>query len=167
MAAAQLAVIDRDTKSSLKVLVGGELTGNAFGDEFYLSTLAGSPMSAALGNCLVSPSDASAATVQRLIQRLDDPWQDRDRLVVEIDKRSLGAESARHILTHNWTDGDGTSYRTWLLQSDHARDRLVTVTEIAPDEYEFTGGSIVNWDTDADVALVCPNAGAIVVELTR
>lgn len=167
VATAQSAVIDRDTKSSLKVLVGAELTGAAFADEFHLGAPAGAPTQTALGSCLVSPSDAPATIVQRLIQRLDDPWQDRDRLVIEIDKRGLGQESARHILTHNWTDADGTSVRTWLLQSDHARDRLVTVTQLAADVYEFSGGSIVNWDTDADVVLICPNGGSIRVTLTR
>jgi len=167
VATAQTAVIDRDTKSSLKVLVGAELTGEVFADEFRLGALAGDPTPTALGGCLVSPSDTPMAVVQRLIQRLDDPWQERDRLVVEIDTRSLGQESARHILTHNWTDGDGTSYRTWLIQSDHARDRLITVTQLGADVYEFSGGSIVNWDTDADVVLVCPNGGSIRVTFTR
>lgn len=163
----QPAVIDRETKSYLKILAGAEIA-QAYADSFQLKAFAGFP-APGLPGCVVNPADAPAADVQRLIDLLDDPERLRDRVIIQIDVKQLGDPSTGNILNHNWTGGDGSRYRTWLKTSDLARDRMVTVEKdaVIDDVYHFTGGSIVNWDTSADVALICPNGGTITVGFTR
>jgi len=155
----QPAVIDRDTKSRLKILAGSDNIASALSDEFQLSVAAGSPAYGALGDCVFNPSDAAPADVQRVIDRLDDAPQERGRVTIEIDKYNLNGEGG-HYLYHNWEDSDGVRYRTWFKRSDLLPDLLPTVTNPEDNVYEFTGGSIVSWDT-ATVAVACPFNGLI------
>lgn len=157
----QPAEITRDSESRL------EIDQSAFHDELRLATLAGSPTVADIGACVTNRA-LTSDELQRLIERLNDMPQDRGRLVARIDKNNLGAESRHHNLFHNWVDdGDGRQYRTWIFRSNLAPERTVTATEVAPDVFVYSGGSIASWETGADALLLCPNGGTITMTLTR
>jgi hypothetical protein len=105
---AQPAVIDRDTKSDLKILAGADNRVSAFYDTFDLSSGV-----VDMDECVVYPSDASVADVDDVILALDDPYQVRDRVTIQIGKKD-----GTGILYHNWDDADtGVRYRTWLRES--------------------------------------------------
>jgi hypothetical protein len=156
--AAQAASIDRDTKFTFKILAGADNGLSEFEDTFQLSLGV-----ADLNDCVVDPAGADASDV---IAHLDDAVQVRDRIVIQINKHTFPYKG---IIYHNWDDDDnGMSYRTWLKESDLRPGFPVTVTKTPDaDEYTFTDGSIVSWNTTTGVAMACPFTGSITVTVTR
>ena len=152
--------ISKDNQATLELQETPGFTG-----ALAYAAAAGSPSTADLGDCVTDPADllsTDATAVQRLIDRLEDPDQERSTFVAAVERKKGTGR-----LFQTWSDdGDGMSYRTRLTTSTLLPDLVVSATE-SGDVLTYTGGSIVSWNTSTNEALACPNQATVVVELTR
>ncbi|MDX1393065.1 MAG: hypothetical protein R3195_01695 [Gemmatimonadota bacterium] len=159
-ASSQPVVISKDSKNWLSGSGGGQDFDIV--DALSLFAAAGSPTPAALGGCVTDPPDLAAsdpAGLQRLIDRLTDAPQSRD-FRFAIDRKV--ADDMNGNINQTWFDDvDGRGYRTRVSGAD--------VTSPSTDVYDFTGGSIVSWDTSIgeEIELICPNGGSVRMTLNR
>lgn len=157
-ASTQPVIISRDSKNWFEGSGGG--FDNTIENQLSLFVSAGSPTpaSVALGGCTTSPDGLPDATVQRLIDRLNDDLQIRT-FRFKVDKRDPSNWTG--TLVNSWTDdGDGHRYRTWVI-GDPA------VTTPSQDVYLYSGGTIRSWDTSTDEHLDCPSSGSVTVTVVR